>query len=79
MAIAGAFFHGDASKASLLTEKRLDEQMAALDRRIAEYAAALDANDRAGEASAAAPPAQEMTQPLVGLRARCCSPMSKVR
>lgn len=73
VAIDGAFFHGDASKASILTEKRLDEQMAALDRSIAEYAAALDANDRAEEASAAAPPApsaQEMTQRLIGLRER---------
>jgi transposase len=44
VAIDGAFFHGDASKASILTEKRLHEQMAALDRSIAEYSAALDAN-----------------------------------
>ena len=37
VAIDGAFFHGDASKASILTAKRLQEQMAALDRSIAEY------------------------------------------
>ena len=44
VAIDGAFFHGDASKASILTTKRLHEQMAALDRSIAEYNAALETN-----------------------------------
>ena len=44
VAIDGAFFHGDASKASIVTEKRLQQQMAALDRSIAEYNAALEAN-----------------------------------
>jgi hypothetical protein len=44
VAIDGAFFHGDAGKASILTEKRLREQMAALDRSIAEYNAALEAS-----------------------------------
>jgi transposase len=53
VAIDGAFFHGDAGKASILTEKRLREQMAALDRSIAEYNAALEANDNAEAASAA--------------------------
>jgi transposase len=47
VAIDSAFFHGDASKTSILTKKRLKEQMAALDRSIAEYNAALDANDQA--------------------------------
>lgn len=72
VAIDGAYFHGDASKASILTQTRLEEQMAVLDRSIAEYAAALEANDKAEEASAAAPlapSAQEMTQRLAGLRA----------
>jgi hypothetical protein len=44
VAIDGAYFHGDASKASILTKKRLQEQMATLDRSIAEYNAALEAN-----------------------------------
>ena len=35
VAIDGAFFHGDASKASILTKKRLQEQMAALDQALA--------------------------------------------
>src|SRR6202158_3426224 len=50
VAIDGAFFHGDASKASILTATRLQERMAALDRGIAEYSAALEANDKAEEA-----------------------------
>src|ERR1700756_433609 len=54
VAIDGAVFHGDAGKASILTEKRLREQMAALDRSIAEYNAALEANDNAEAAAAGA-------------------------
>lgn len=47
VAIDGAFFHGDASKASIVTHKKLAEQLAALDRDIEAYAGALDANDAA--------------------------------
>ena len=47
VAIDGAFFHGDASKASIVTRKRLAEQVAALEQDIAAYAAALEANDAA--------------------------------
>jgi transposase len=43
--IDGAFFHGDASKGSIVTGKRLEEQQAAVDRDIEAYSAALDAND----------------------------------
>ena len=72
VAIDGAFFHGDASKASILTKKRLQEQMAAVDRSIAEYTAALDAND---QAEAAGPPekplsGEDMAQKLAALRQR---------
>ncbi len=76
VAIDGAFFHGDASKASILTKKRLREQMAALDRSIAEYHAALAANDQTEEAAAAAAPpgkppsAEEIGQRLAALRQR---------
>jgi transposase len=45
VAIDGAFFHGDASKASIATRKKLTEQIAALDRDIEAYGAALEAND----------------------------------
>jgi transposase len=50
VAIDGAFFHGDASKASIVSRKRLAERLAAVDRDIEAYGAALDAND-AAEAS----------------------------
>jgi transposase len=45
VAIDGAFFHGDASKASIATHKRLADQLAALDRDIEAYGVALDRND----------------------------------
>src|SRR6267154_553215 len=47
VAIDGAFFHGNASKASIVTRKRLAEQLAALDRDIEAYGGALEANDAA--------------------------------
>jgi transposase len=47
VAIDGSFFHGDASKASIKTRKRLVEQIAALDRDIEAYGSALDATDAA--------------------------------
>ena len=54
VAIDGAFFDGNASKASITTRKKLAERLAALDRDIETYGAALDANDLA---EAAHPPA----------------------
>jgi Transposase DDE domain len=50
VAIDGAFFHGDASKASIKTRKRLAEQLAGIDRDIEEYGKALRANDATEEA-----------------------------
>jgi len=50
VAIDGAFFHGDASKASIKTRKRLAEQLAGIDRDIEEYGKALASNDTAEEA-----------------------------
>jgi transposase len=47
VAIDGAFFAGNASKASIKTRHRLAEQLAALDRDIEAYGAALEANDAA--------------------------------
>ena len=46
VAIDGAFFHGDASKGSIVT-KRLAEQVAAVEREIEAYSTALEANDAA--------------------------------
>jgi transposase len=46
VAIDGSFFHGDASKASIFTRKRLAEQIARLDREIEAYGRSLEDNDR---------------------------------
>jgi transposase len=75
VAIDGAYFHGDASKASILTKKRLQEQMATLDRSIAEYNAALEANDKAEAAatpvaSGQPPSGEDLAQKLAALRQR---------
>jgi transposase len=45
VAIDGAFFHGDASKSSIVTRKRLAAEVAALDRDIEDYSKELDSND----------------------------------
>src|SRR6202158_1672133 len=45
VAIDGSFFHGDASKASIFTRKRLAEQIASLDREIEAYGKSLEDND----------------------------------
>jgi transposase len=47
VAIDGAFFDGNASKGSIKTRKRLAEQLAAIERDIEAYGAALEANDSA--------------------------------
>src|ERR1700686_2053465 len=52
VAIDGSFFHGDASKASIFTRKRLAEQIARLDLEIEAYGRSIEDND-AAEANAA--------------------------
>ena len=47
VAIDGSFFHGDASKASIFTRKRLAEQIAKLDQEIEAYGRSLEDNDAA--------------------------------
>jgi hypothetical protein len=47
VAIDGSFFHGDASKASIFTRKRLAEQIAKLDQQIEAYGKSLEDNDAA--------------------------------
>ncbi|MEO8322033.1 MAG: IS1182 family transposase [Bradyrhizobium sp.] len=47
VAIDGSFFHGDASKASIFTRKRLAEQIARLDLEIDAYGKSLEDNDAA--------------------------------
>lgn len=46
-AIDGSFFHGDASKASIFTRKRLADQIAKLDQEIEAYGKSLEDNDAA--------------------------------
>lgn len=46
VAIDGSFFHGDASKASIFTRKRLGEQIARLDQEIEAYGKSVEDNDR---------------------------------
>jgi transposase len=47
VAIDGSFFHGDASKASIFTRKRLSAQVAKLDQEIEAYGKSLEDNDAA--------------------------------
>src|SRR3954462_12114694 len=47
VAIDGSFFHGDASKASIFTRKRLADQIAKLDQEIELYGKCLEDNDAA--------------------------------
>src|SRR5260370_10790369 len=47
VAIGGSFFHGDASKASIFTRKKLAEQIVKLDREIEAYGKSLEATDAA--------------------------------
>jgi transposase len=47
VAIDGSFFHGNASKASIFTRKRLAEQIAKLDMEIAAYGKSVEDNDAA--------------------------------
>ena len=79
VAIDGAFFDGNASKASIVTRKRLDEQVAAVEREIAAmereieaYAAALDANDaaEAAEPDAKPRPDEDVAGKLAALLAK---------
>src|SRR5437868_3963024 len=70
VAIDGAFFHGDASKASIVTAKRLAEQLTALERDIAAYAEALEANDQAEADAPAARSGEDVAEKLAALLAR---------
>src|ERR1700685_2891461 len=45
VAVDGALFHGDASKASIFTRRKLAEQIATLDREIEAYGKSLEDND----------------------------------
>src|SRR5208282_6915925 len=72
VAIDGAFFHGDASKASIVTQKRLAERLTALERDIEVYGAELEKNDAAeaaaGERAGGGDMAHDMAQKLAALK-----------
>jgi transposase len=54
VAVDGAFFHGDASRGSIKTQRRLAERLAEIDRDIEAYGAAVAASDAAEAAQGAA-------------------------
>jgi hypothetical protein len=75
VAIDGAFFDGNASRASIVTRKRLDDELAAVEREIAQYTAALDDNDAqetAAESAASlrATPGDDIAGRLAALTAK---------
>jgi transposase len=83
VAIDGAFFHGDASKGSIVTGKRLTEQLAAVERDIEAYGAALDANDAAevSSGSAEGPTGEDVAGKMAALlekRARITADLAKL-
>jgi transposase len=67
VAIDGAFFHGDASKGSIVTGKALAEQLAALERDVAAYGAALEASE-AYEVGTPPKPAGDIAEKLKRLQ-----------
>jgi transposase len=77
VAIDGAFFDGNASKASIATRKKLAERLAALDRDIEAYGAALDASDAAeathsaGERDGDGSDGEDIAQKVAALMEKC--------
>jgi transposase len=70
VAIDGAFFHGDASKGSIVTRHRLAESVAAVERDIEAYNAALETNDTAEDLAAPArePSGEDLAEKLAALQ-----------
>lgn len=65
VAIDGAFFHGDASKGSIVTRHRLSETVVAVERDIEAYTASLETNDTAEDQAA---PAEGLAEKLAALK-----------
>jgi transposase len=81
VAIDGAFFHGDASKGSIVTSKRLAERLAAVERDIEAYGAALDANDAAEASSTLPGTGEDLAGKMAALaekRARIAADLAKL-
>jgi transposase len=76
VAVDGAFFHGDASRGSIKTQRRLAERLAEIDRDIEDYGAALaksDAAEAAQDASggpAGGPGGQDVARKVAALMAK---------
>jgi transposase len=76
VAIDGAFFHGDASRGSIKTQRRLAERLAEIDRDIEEYGTALAESDAAEAAQGAAggaggePSGQDVAKEVAALMAK---------
>jgi transposase len=83
VAIDGAFFDGNASKASITTRKKLAERLAAVDRDIEAYGATLSENDAAEDAepsvgSSASGDISERVALLMAKRARVQADLTRV-
>ena len=83
VAIDGAFFDGNASKASITTRKKLAERLAAVDRDIEAYGATLSENDAAEDAepsvgSSASGDISERVALLMAKRARVQADLARV-
>jgi transposase len=76
VAIDGAFFDGNASKASITTRRRLAERLASLDQDIEAYGATLETNDaaeakrRPGADRDGGPGGEDVSQKIAALMAR---------
>jgi transposase len=86
VAIDGAFFDGNASKGSIKTRRKLDQQLAAIDAEIEAYGAAVEVNDAAeaaapaerdGEAGAGGNVAQKMAA-LLAKRVRVQADLARL-
>jgi transposase len=74
VAVDGAFFHGDASRGSIKTQKRLAAQLAEIDRDIEEYGAAVAKSDAAeagqGGGAAGEKSGQDVAKQVAALMAK---------
>ena len=81
VAIDGAFFDGAASKGSIVTGKRLTEHLAAVERDIEAYEAALDASDTAEAGLVEEPTGEDVAGKMAALleqRARITADLAKL-
>jgi hypothetical protein len=70
VAIDGAFFDGNASKASIKTQRKLARQLAKIDQEIEAYGATLEANDSAEAEHSPAGPDGNVGEKVAALMAK---------